>query len=216
MMRSNGTSVTGASRFTWRGPPCAQTRPDRQTSRIAGFFMDESTSLGEQGHGISPIGMSAMEARRRYSRDYMWQQWMRRPQNVWLRRALFQIHLWTGIGLGVYVVAISITGSAIVFRNELYNWASKRPVVTVGEKKLDPQELRAKALSTHPGYKIANVWESRDPAQPTEVWMDRGSSRIQRFFDPYTGQDLGRSVAYTIKILSWCGDLHTNLFGGDI
>ena len=53
----------------------------------------------------------------------LWTRWLRRPQNVWLRRALFQIHLWTGIGTGLYVLLISITGSAIVFRNEIYQSA---------------------------------------------------------------------------------------------
>src|SRR5258708_23368506 len=144
----------------------------------------------------------------------MWQQWMRRPQNVWLRRAIFQIHLWTGIGVGLYVVAISITGSAIVFRNELYTWASKRPPVTVAPEKLGKQEFRSKVAGAYPGSSIANVWESKEPKQPTEVWMDKDGSRVQRLFDPYTGRDMGRSVAYTIRIVSWCGDLHANLFGG--
>ena len=56
--------------------------------------------------------------------------WLRRPKSVWLRKALFQIHLWTGIALGLYVFVISITGSAIVFRNELYNslWPGPRIV----------------------------------------------------------------------------------------
>ena len=49
----------------------------------------------------------------------LWQRWMRQPQRVWLRRALFQIHLWTGIGLGLYVVMLSATGSALVYRTEL-------------------------------------------------------------------------------------------------
>jgi uncharacterized iron-regulated membrane protein len=34
-------------------------------------------------------------------------------------QALFQIHLWTGLALGLYVVMLSITGSALVYRNEL-------------------------------------------------------------------------------------------------
>ena len=35
------------------------------------------------------------------------------------RRILFQLHLWIGIGLGLYIAFISVTGSAIVFRREL-------------------------------------------------------------------------------------------------
>ena len=53
-----------------------------------------------------------------------WQRWVRQPQRVWLRRALFQVHLWSGIGLGLYVFFISVTGSVLVYRNELYVWAA--------------------------------------------------------------------------------------------
>ena len=44
---------------------------------------------------------------------------LRQPQTLWIRRALFQIHLWTGIGVGLYIVVISLSGSAVVFRREL-------------------------------------------------------------------------------------------------
>src|SRR5258708_13138734 len=64
------------------------------------------------------------------------EQWLRRPQNVWLRRALFQIHLWTGIGTGLYVLLVSVSGSAIVFRNELSNSPSVRPKAAVAVPKL--------------------------------------------------------------------------------
>lgn len=49
-----------------------------------------------------------------------WQRWVRHPQRVWLRRALFQVHLWSGIGLGLYIFFISVSGSVLVYRNELY------------------------------------------------------------------------------------------------
>ena len=49
-----------------------------------------------------------------------WQRWVRQPQKVWLRRAIFQVHLWAGIGVGLYVLFISVTGSVLVYRNELY------------------------------------------------------------------------------------------------
>jgi uncharacterized iron-regulated membrane protein len=50
----------------------------------------------------------------------MWKRWVRHPQRIWLRRALFQVHLWSGIGIGLYVLMISVTGSVLVYRNELY------------------------------------------------------------------------------------------------
>jgi uncharacterized iron-regulated membrane protein len=49
-----------------------------------------------------------------------WQQWISQPQKVWLRKAVFQFHLWSGIGIGLYVLMVSITGSILVYSNELY------------------------------------------------------------------------------------------------
>jgi uncharacterized iron-regulated membrane protein len=36
-----------------------------------------------------------------------------------LRRALFQVHLWTGLATGIYVFFICLSGSAIIFRREM-------------------------------------------------------------------------------------------------
>lgn len=43
----------------------------------------------------------------------------RHPQSVWLRRVLFEVHLYLGLALGLYVFIISLSGSLIVFRREL-------------------------------------------------------------------------------------------------
>jgi uncharacterized iron-regulated membrane protein len=40
------------------------------------------------------------------------------PQRVWFRRVLFQVHLWTGVGLGLYLLAVSISGSILVFQQD--------------------------------------------------------------------------------------------------
>jgi uncharacterized iron-regulated membrane protein len=48
-----------------------------------------------------------------------WQQWLQHPERSWLRHAVFQIHLWAGAGISVYVLVMSITGSVIVYRNLL-------------------------------------------------------------------------------------------------
>ena len=57
-----------------------------------------------------------------------WQRWLRQPQRVWLRRASFQIHLWIGLALGLYIVMLSVTGSVLVYRNELDRFfATPRP-----------------------------------------------------------------------------------------
>ena len=55
---------------------------------------------------------------------------LRRPQTLWIRKAVFQIHLWTGIGVGLYIVVASLSGSAVVFRRELMRAWANRPQVS--------------------------------------------------------------------------------------
>ncbi len=43
----------------------------------------------------------------------------------WLRRALFQVHLWTGLAVGLYAVAISVSGSILVYAPQLGEWAHR-------------------------------------------------------------------------------------------
>ena len=58
----------------------------------------------------------------------MWTQWVRQPQTLWIRRALFQVHLWAGLAIGLYIVLLSVTGSALVYRVELDRaFATPRP-----------------------------------------------------------------------------------------
>jgi uncharacterized iron-regulated membrane protein len=52
----------------------------------------------------------------------LWRQWLWRPKSTWTRKLVFQLHLWSGILLGLYVVVVCASGSAIVFRNDVYDW----------------------------------------------------------------------------------------------
>jgi len=146
----------------------------------------------------------------------LWERWLRRPRSLWLRKAVFQIHLWTGIALGLYVFVISVSGSAIVFRNELYTslWPPPR-IVAMGSHKLTRDELRNAALRAYPDYKVSWIWDARaKPNEPVEIWLDRKGHQKQRLFDPYTGRDLGESRPYSIQFMAWLLDLHVNLLAG--
>ena len=55
--------------------------------------------------------------------------WLRHPRGVWLRNAIFQVHLWIGLGVGLYVVAISLSGSVLVYRSELRQAFNPEPRV---------------------------------------------------------------------------------------
>ena len=68
-----------------------------------------------------------------------WEQWVRQPQALWLRRATFQVHLWIGIAIGLYVVVLSLSGSVLVFRDDLDDlfedpWEFKNGQITMPDK----------------------------------------------------------------------------------
>ena len=144
-----------------------------------------------------------------------WTQWTRQPQRLWIRRALFQVHLWTGIGVGVYILLVSISGSVLVYRNELSRAATPDPlmVATAGVR-LSADELKAAATRAYPSYTVDRVFLVDNPNQAVAVSLSLGGDKKERLFDPYTGRDLGSSIAQGILFLSWLLDLHDNLLFG--
>src|SRR6185436_10982708 len=133
------------------------------------------------------------------------QRWMRQPQRVWLRRALFQVHLWTGIGLGLYVVILSVTGSALVYRTELdLYFRTPRPEFVRDAKRVPTQEIRANAQQLYPGWEVVSVGERISRRNPAiQVDLKRGSETKERLFNPYTGADLGDATTRGEWIILW-------------
>jgi uncharacterized iron-regulated membrane protein len=141
-----------------------------------------------------------------------WEKWKRRPQNVWLRKALFQVHLWTGIGLGLYVLLMSVTGSALVFRREMVKALAREPSVAAGPgAQMTEDELKQVARRAYPDHEVTRVWQRKNPDQAVEIWMERRGKRLQRLFNPYTGADLGDSLRFGFRFVLWLADLHDNL-----
>lgn len=142
----------------------------------------------------------------------VWNQWVHQPQRLWVRRALFQVHLWTGIGLGLYIMVVSLTGSVLVYRNELYRAATRDPIiVSPAGPRLTVEALTEAAIRAHPGFVVDRVFEVKNPNQAVIVSLTRGNDKRERLFDPYSGQDLGNSIEWGIRVMSWLLDLHDNL-----
>jgi uncharacterized iron-regulated membrane protein len=145
----------------------------------------------------------------------IWQRWLQRPQSVGARRALFQIHLWLGIGTGLYILTISVSGSAIVFRRDLGREYSRHAVVVaVRNHRMSSDELQKEAERRYPAYEVYSVQEPTAPDRPVEIVLGRGQVRMSRLFDPYTGEDLGDPRPAMDRALQWLADLHFNLLSG--
>jgi uncharacterized iron-regulated membrane protein len=148
------------------------------------------------------------------SRASFWQRWLHAPQQTGLRRALFQMHLWIGIALGVYIVMISVSGSAIVFRRELNVWLVPRTVPSTVGVRLTADELLAAAQRAYPEHDVKTVREQRRPERPVYVSLERNGETSERLLDPYTGSDMGHAYPPTLRAVEWLVDLHDNLLAG--
>lgn len=143
--------------------------------------------------------------------------WMQ-PKRTFLRRALFQIHLWTGVAVGLYMVFISITGSAVVFRRDLnQKLLGNIPAAEVAAdaKRLPVARLREEVQRQYPGYTITRVAEARRRLAPSEVTMVKDGEVLQERFNPYTGADMGNARPRSVAVMEWFTDLHDNLLTGE-
>lgn len=164
----------------------------------------------------------------------VWRRLIERPQQVWFRRAMFQIHLWAGIIVGLYIIAIGISGSILVFKEELM----PRPRVNVGPvdlKACTPEKLTAavdrvhEAFPRHTAFLTACPQEanplylitvrekpkpgSRPPGPPQKGVPFERPKQLSVYVHPHTGEVLG-SADREESWLEWMEDFHFNLLSG--
>jgi uncharacterized iron-regulated membrane protein len=141
-----------------------------------------------------------------------WEKWLNRPQSLWLRKALFQVHLWTGIGISLYVLLMSVSGTVLIYRRELAQTFSSEPRIATGPgARMTVDELKLAAKRVFPGYEAIRVDERKNPEQPVQIVLERGEKKFQRLFNPYTGADLGDPLKAGFRFIQWLADLHDNL-----
>ena len=146
----------------------------------------------------------------------IWQKCIHYPQGLLFRKILFQVHLWVGIGVGLYVAAISVSGSALVCRREIGRIASRRMTVAVpaGRPRMRPAEIEQSIVRAYPSYQVLSLREPQQADRPDLAVLENRKERIARLFDPYTGEDLGDPQPGAVRLLGWLTDLHDNLLAG--
>jgi uncharacterized iron-regulated membrane protein len=125
------------------------------------------------------------------------------------------VHLWSGIALGLYILMISLTGSVLVYSNELYRAATPEAIVSTDPGPLlTDAQLAEAARRLYPGHLVVRITRARNPDQAVDVSLRRGDEIKHRQFDARSGRDLGDSVPTAIWLVSKLIDLHDNLLAG--
>ena len=144
-----------------------------------------------------------------------WQRWLLAPQTHWLRKLLFQIHLWLGIGLGFYVLLISLSGSALLLKSPFYGWFEPKHIDPPADAVMLPDDEAAKRMAVvYAGYEIGFTFPSADRNQATYVVLNRDGRIYSHYFNQFTGEDLGITNPWPIKTVEWLADVHSELMLG--
>lgn len=140
--------------------------------------------------------------------------YLHHPQSVWLRRALFQLHLWVGLTLGLYIIAMCVSGSALVVRHEIDQTLCPRHVTirAIGPE-MSQRQLLSAAREAYPRLRRARIIVHMPPGPDAAARVEYliGSSRIERLFDPYTGRNLGDTVGCEPPFVTWLASFHDHL-----
>ncbi len=143
--------------------------------------------------------------------------WLKHPQRLRFRKFLFHVHLWSGISLGLYIFFISLTGSVLVYRNELYVATTPNPIIAPIDSALALSEeaLLEAVLLVHPGYELTRTSRARNDDRAVEVWLQNEDKTLRRFFDPRTGQDIGSAERKAQTMVLKLIELHESFLLGE-
>lgn len=134
------------------------------------------------------------------------------PRKLWLRRALFQVHLWMGVLLSLYVIVIGLSGATLVFQDEIRQASMRR--VPFDKNNVAPvSTVIATAQTSFPGWRLTFI----SPPQPqnprwTLYFEDDRKKDHTIFADAATG------TPYQSKrklFIDYVLDLHVNLLMGE-
>jgi uncharacterized iron-regulated membrane protein len=137
---------------------------------------------------------------------------VRRPQELRTRRFNFQIHLWCGVILALYMIAIGVTGSILVFRSELESLSGLKPWhnVKLTEPLADITTVVRNLETSHPRAHIVSV-SAPTEADPAFLAVLQGRARITVALHPSTGEVLGE-YSRRASWLDVVQELHFSLF----
>jgi uncharacterized iron-regulated membrane protein len=116
---------------------------------------------------------------------------------VRLRSLLFWLHLICGVGAGVVIFIMSVTGALLTYQRQITAWADTRGYdIEPGPQRLSADAIVARVAEQRPDLSPTAVMVRSDPAAPVSLTIGAGR---QLFVDPYTGAVLGEGNGQGVR-----------------
>jgi uncharacterized iron-regulated membrane protein len=134
-----------------------------------------------------------------------------RPRWLAIRRAVFQIHRWAGLGLGLYLILMSLTGVALLFEEEYLVW---RYPGLYRLNKADAGDVRIDALldTVQSRYPNRRIWQVQAPTATRDTYLINveGQGGYRRVFADASGRIVGELPVDSFMLL--VKRVHGNLY----
>lgn len=137
-----------------------------------------------------------------------------RPQMMGWRKALFQVHLWAGVAVALYILAISVSGSILVYQRDLQDDAP-RLADDHGTASTRFDQTVAVAQARYPGEPLVDIdlrtWNRR----VVPVGLKAGGRERIVYVDSATQRIVGNEILQARHpVLQFLEDLHNELAAG--
>ncbi len=130
------------------------------------------------------------------------------------RKIVFQLHLYTGLAIGLLLILSGLTGSVLVFREEIEALVYPELMNTVPrDERVSLQTVLETVQHAHPEDKPFFIRMPRTPEQIYLVKMNNAHDLFV-YVDPYNGKILGEHRQED-TFTGWIALLHTELLSGE-
>ncbi len=119
--------------------------------------------------------------------------YFQQPYTLPWRKALFQVHLWIGVIIGLYVIAICLSGCVLVFEQDLLN---DRPQLAQAATHAAPDwgAMAQVAIAANPGSKLSFIDMRSANRRIVPVGLKKGDETLVVYTDSYTGRVVTQEV----------------------
>ena len=142
-------------------------------------------------------------------------------ENMKLKRQLFRIHSWLGLVNGFFLILLGLSGSALVFKDEIDDWANEKLLIVEEQQKKLPLDYFYKDIAKrYPAIDgIAWINPDDEPYKAYDFRLYLNDARLSSYdlglitYDPFTGKVLreGELDDLTPSAISWIYQYHFSL-----
>lgn len=136
-----------------------------------------------------------------------------KPRSLSLRKFLFDLHFFFGIGIGLYLMMMSITGVSLVFREEIESAVVAQPLLIARGERKPFSTLIEHVEKTYSGFRVTGIINVKNDGSPIKIFASGPDGRkLKLLVDPYAVRILGDVKVN--PLIQFLQDLHFDLLNG--